>query len=102
MKSIFSILLAALFMAMANPSNAQQYSIVIKGGHVIDAKNNINAVMDVAVLDGKIAKVDKNIDTAGALQVVNAKGMYVTPGLIDIHGHVFSGTQQLTRSISVL
>lgn len=72
--------------------NAQAYSIVIKGGHVIDAKNNINGVMDIAVADGKIAKVAKNIDTTGAGQVVDAKGLYVTPGLIDIHGHVFAGT----------
>lgn len=93
MKSIYYILLAASFIAIGKLSNAQQYSIVIKGGHVIDAKNNISGVMDVAVLDGKIAKVDKNIDTAGATQVVDAKGMYVTPGLIDIHGHVFAGTQ---------
>ena len=88
----FSFLLIASFVAMS-VSHAQNYSIVIKGGHVIDAKNNINGIMDVAVLDGKIAKVDKNIDTTGAVQVVDAKGMYVTPGLIDIHGHVFAGTQ---------
>ena len=72
---------------------AQSYSIVIKGGHVIDPKNNINAVMDVAISDGKIAKVAKDIDVKGATQVVNAKGLYVTPGLIDIHGHVFFGTE---------
>ena len=88
----FSFLLIASFVAMS-VSYAQNYSIVIKGGHVIDAKNNINGIMDVAVLDGKIAKVDKNIDTTGAVQVVDARGMYVTPGLIDIHGHVFAGTQ---------
>ena len=89
----FSFLFVALIIAATSISYAQQYSIVIKGGHVIDAKNNINGVMDVAVQDGKIAKVDKNIDTSGALQVVDAKGMYVTPGLIDIHGHVFAGTE---------
>src|SRR5687767_1302297 len=88
----FSFLLLASFVAMS-ASYTQNYSIVIKGGHVIDAKNNINSIMDVAVLDGKIAKVDKNIDTIGVAQVVDAKGMYVTPGLIDIHGHVFAGTQ---------
>lgn len=88
----FSFLLIASFVAMS-ALYAQNYSIVIKGGHVIDAKNNINSIMDIAVLDGKIAKVDKNIDTTGAVQVVDAKGMYVTPGLIDIHGHVFAGTQ---------
>lgn len=72
---------------------AQTYSIVIKGGHVIDPKNNINGIMDVAIQEGKIAQVAKNIDTKGAAQVVNAKGMYVTPGLIDIHSHNFFGTE---------
>ena len=73
--------------------NAQRYSIVIKEGHVIDPKNNINGVMDVAIQDGKIALVAKNIDAKEGKQVVNAKGTYVVPGLIDMHGHVFAGTQ---------
>jgi dihydroorotase len=72
---------------------AQDYSIVIKGGHVIDPKNNIDAVMDVAVTDGKISLVAKNIDGKKAKKVVNAKGMYVTPGLIDIHTHDFYGNE---------
>jgi len=71
----------------------QPYSIVIKGGYVIDPKNNIHDVMDIAIADGKISSIAKKIDTAGALQVVNAKGMYVTPGLIDLHAHVFVGNE---------
>ncbi|MBD2752661.1 amidohydrolase/deacetylase family metallohydrolase [Spirosoma validum] len=71
---------------------AQPYSIVIKGGHVIDPKNNINGIMDVAISDGKIVQVAKNIDAKGATQTVDAKGLYVTPGLIDMHTHVFFGT----------
>jgi dihydroorotase len=72
--------------------NAQsKYRILIKGGHVIDAKNNINEAMDVAIQDGKIVRVAKNIDTALAVQIVEATGMYVTPGLIDLHAHVFYG-----------
>ncbi len=70
---------------------AQRYDIVIQGGHVIDPKNNINGLMDVAIKDGKIALVASGIDGKDALQVVNARGMYVTPGLIDIHTHVFYG-----------
>jgi len=70
----------------------QTYNIVIKGGHVIDPKNNINDVMDVAVKDGKIAMVAKNIDAKEGRQVVDARGFYVTPGLIDMHVHVFQGT----------
>ena len=70
---------------------AQTYNIVIKGGHVIDPKNNIDEPMDIAVKDGKIARIAKNIDATGAVQVVDATGMYVTPGLIDMHVHVFQG-----------
>lgn len=72
---------------------AQPYAVVIKGGHVIDPKNNIDGPMDVAIQDGKIARVEKNIDAGGAGQVVDARGFYVVPGLIDIHGHVFHGTE---------
>src|SRR5215216_1351716 len=72
---------------------AQEYSIVIKDGHVIDPKNNIDGLMDIAIADGKIALVAKNIDVKKAVQVVNAKGLYVTPGLIDIHSHNFYGTE---------
>jgi dihydroorotase len=83
-----------------NPVQAQEkkYSIVIKSGHVIDPKNNIDGEMDIAIegtpggTDGKIALVAKNIDPKLGVQVVNAKGMYVTPGLIDIHVHYFWGT----------
>jgi dihydroorotase len=67
------------------------YRLLIKGGHVIDAKNSIDEVMDIAIQDNKIVHVAKNIDTLQAQQVINAKGMYVTPGLIDIHAHVFYG-----------
>jgi dihydroorotase len=69
------------------------YDIVIKGGHVIDPKNNIDAVMDVAIKDNKIARVAQNIDEQRAGRVIDAKGLYVTPGLIDIHAHVFIGTE---------
>ena len=72
---------------------AQLYDIVIKGGHVIDAKNNIDAVMDVAIADGKIVKLAATIDGKQAAQTVDAKGLYVTPGLIDMHAHVFFGTE---------
>jgi dihydroorotase len=87
-----SFLLAVLGL-ISGSVDAQTYSIVIKGGQVIDPKNNLNAVMDVAITDGKIVQVAKTIDASQAKQVVNAKGMLVTPGIIDIHGHVFYGTE---------
>ena len=86
------LLSMAFFLLMINPLRAQTYNIIIKGGHVIDPKNNINEVMDIAVKDGKIAMVAKNIDAKEGIQVVNAGGFYVTPGLIDMHVHVYQGT----------
>jgi dihydroorotase len=71
---------------------AQEYDLLLRGGHVIDAKNKIDAVRDVAIKDGKIAAVEAKIDPAKALKVVNASGLYLTPGLIDIHVHVYAGT----------
>ena len=65
--------------------------MLIKGGHVIDPFNGIDRLMDVAVKEGKIARVDSSIPEQSAKKVVNAKGLYVTPGLIDMHVHVFSG-----------
>lgn len=90
--SKLSLLILTLFVLLNNLT-AQQYSIVIKGGHLIDPKNKIDEVMDIAVSNGKVAKIDKNINGKLGKQVVNAQGMYVTPGLIDMHAHVFAGTE---------
>jgi len=101
----FCLLLLLISNLTATKLAAQTYNILIKGGHVIDAKNNIDEVMDVAINDGKIAKVAKNIDAKQAVQVVDAKGLYVTPGIIDIHAHVFAGTlpdHYLANSFSAL
>ena len=89
MKKISFALLAICLIALT--SDAQTYSIVIKGGHVIDPKNNINEIMDIAINGEKIVRVANNIDASSATQIVNAAGLYVTPGLIDIHSHNFHG-----------
>jgi dihydroorotase len=91
MKKIFFLFLLTGFL-MTGLIKAQTYNIIIKGGHVIDPKNNIDDVMDIAIKDGRISLIAKNIDPGEAVQVVNAEGLYVTPGLIDMHVHVFYGT----------
>jgi dihydroorotase len=68
------------------------YDLLLKGGHVIDAKNNLSGVRDVAIAGKKIARVAPNIAASEAKRVVNAEGLYVTPGLVDIHVHVYAGT----------
>lgn len=133
MQKIFPLLLVLLLgfgsIKAQNPAASGQkpYAIIIKGGHVIDPKNNIDEVLDIAVtggrpgqaarpavparpaengrparpaqpaqaavprVEGKIALIAKNIDPALGVQVVDARGLYVTPGLIDIHSHNFPG-----------
>lgn len=61
-------------------------SILIKGGRLVDPKNNVDKVTDMLVKDGKVAKISENI-TENADKVINAEGLVVMPGLIDLHVH---------------
>jgi dihydroorotase len=80
-----------LLSLCASGLTAQTYDLLLRGGHVIDPKNNVDRVMDVAVAGGKIARVAESIPASQARQVVDARGLFVTPGLVDIHVHVFAG-----------
>ena len=81
-----------VFVLCAQAALAQAtYDVLLKGGHVIDPKNRINGRRDVAVSAGKIAEVAENIAPSKARKVIDAAGLYVTPGLVDIHVHVFAG-----------
>src|ERR1051326_3977384 len=71
---------------------AQDYDLLLKGGHVIDPKNKISGRRDVAIKDGRIAAVEADIPASKASKVVNVAGLYVTPGLVDLHVHVYAGT----------
>jgi dihydroorotase len=84
----------SILILLTNTLLAQtSYDLLLKGGHVIDPKNKISAVRDVAIRDGHIAAVSANIPVSQAHKVVNVAGMYVTPGLIDLHSHVFAGSE---------
>jgi dihydroorotase len=72
------------------------FDLVLKGGHVIDPANGIDAPMDVAFLDGKVAAVDREIPVARGKQLANVSGAIVTPGLIDLHTHVYWGGTALS------
>ena len=65
------------------------YDLLLRGGHVICPASEINGVMDVAVRDGKIAAVQKDILPASAREVVDLRGRLVLPGMIDTHAHVY-------------
>ncbi|HET7118878.1 MAG TPA: amidohydrolase/deacetylase family metallohydrolase [Hanamia sp.] len=89
--STFTVALNLFVFFVPAITQAQQFDLLIKNGHVIDPKNRIDSKMDVAVKDGKIAEVSKDIPYSQSKKVVDANGYYVTPGLIDIHTHVFVG-----------
>ena len=78
------------------PVNGQapEYNLLITGGHVVDPRNGIDGVMDVAIAEGKVALVAPEIARARAARVADATGLYVVPGLIDLHAHVFYGTEE--------
>lgn len=97
--SIF-LLLALLTLNI----QAQEIDLLLKGGHLIDAKNKINGKMDVAVKDGKIFRVAADIPASSAKKTVDISGLYISPGLLDIHGHVFHGTDTnyLSNSLDAL
>ncbi len=92
MRNIHPLLILLIALGSHGLLRAQQIDILLKGGHVIDPKNKIDAIMDVAIADGKILKVSTAIPPKEAKRVVDVTGMYVTPGIIDMHVHVFYGT----------
>ena len=68
-----------------------RYDILLKGGTVIDAAQGLNAVRDVAITDGRITAIEPDIPEGAATQTIFVKDRYVTPGLVDIHTHVYYG-----------
>lgn len=100
MRRVAMMVLAAVMAGMTSTAGTagqapqqteREYDFLIKGGHVLDPKNSVDAVRDVAIKDGRIASVGTDIPATRALKAVDAAGLYVTPGLLDIHVHVFPG-----------
>ena len=92
MKPLWIGLTLALLSAAAGAQPLPAYDLLLRGGHVIDPKNQIDAVMDVAIKDGHIARVAKALSPGDALKSIDVRGLYVTPGLIDLHFHSYTGT----------
>ena len=92
-KALGAVISIMMVMGVAASARAQtpRYDLLLKGGHVIDPANHLDAVMDVAVSKDKIAAVEKDIPSTEAGKVVDLSGLYVTPGLIDIHVHIGHG-----------
>ena len=100
--SVVKSLMLLFFILTAIVTHAQQFDLLLKNGHVIDPTNSINALMDVAIVGGKIAKVEANISPEQAKKVLDVRGLYVCPGLIDVHTHVFVGSNPDTFADGIL
>jgi dihydroorotase len=81
-----------LLLGLAGHAQTPKYELLLRGGHLIDSRNNISATRDVAIAAGKIAAVAPQINSAEASKTIGASGLYVVPGLVDIHTHVYAGT----------
>jgi dihydroorotase len=98
--SVARLLLAWLVVhcawSLATPALGRQtdrkYDLLLRGGHVIDPRNGISGIRDVAIRSGTIAALAPRLDPAEAAKTVDVAGLYVTPGLVDIHAHVYAGT----------
>jgi dihydroorotase len=91
-RSLLAGAAAAVGLLIGYPAGAQEYDLLLQGGHLIDGRNKLSGPRDIALKDGKVAAVESKIDPARALKTVNVKGLYVVPGLIDIHAHVYTNT----------
>ncbi|MGH2458707.1 MAG: amidohydrolase/deacetylase family metallohydrolase, partial [Chloroflexota bacterium] len=82
-------------MSTNQPAATDAYDLVLTGGHVIDPANGVDRACDVAIANGKIARVAPGLSTARAARVVDVTGQYVVPGLIDLHVHYFATCPRL-------
>jgi dihydroorotase len=84
-----------LGLLRASDAESPRYDLLIKGGQVVDPSQKLSAIRDIAIAGKKISRVAENLDPADARHVLDAKGMIVTPGLIDVHVHVYDGVAPL-------
>jgi len=97
--TIFSVIFIYAF------SHGQNYDLVIKNGHIIDKKNNIDFIGDIGISNGIIKYVGEELPNNSSRKIINAESLIVVPGLIDIHSHNFHGTipnRYLSNSFSAL
>ena len=103
MKKLLFTILSVIFIYTF--SHGQNYDLVIKNGHIIDKKNNIDFIGDIGVSNGIIKYVGKALPNNSSRKIINAESLIVVPGLIDIHSHNFHGTipnRYLSNSFSAL
>ncbi len=92
-------LIGIVLLMICQFSYAQEIDILLKGAHLIDPKNKIDSKMDVGILNGRIARIANDIPIGSATKIIDVTGFYITPGIIDMHVHVFQGTDKYSTSV---
>ena len=72
-----------------------RYDLLVKGGRVVDPSQRLSAVRDIGISGGRVTRVARDLSASDARQVLDAHGKIVTPGLIDVHVHVYDGVTPL-------
>lgn len=85
------VLLADVQPTLEPAERTPTYDLVLKGGRVIDPASGIDVIGDVAIIDGKIADVGALPASYRAGATLDVRGKIVTPGLVDLHSHIFHG-----------
>src|SRR5688572_20739479 len=96
---LVSALTAAALLSVEAQSPAPAYDVIIRNGTVIDGSGSAPFPADVAIIGNRIARVGR-IPATSAPVVVDAQGLYVTPGFINIHSH--AGADALPRAENML
>ena len=68
-----------------------RYDLLLTGGHLIDPSQKIDSIKDVGFKDGRVVEVSDKLDHALAEKVYNISDNIITPGLIDLHTHIYWG-----------
>ena len=78
------------------------YDLLLKGGRVVDPASGLDAICDVALAHGRVAAIGTGLADSDAIQVLNVTGKIVTPGLIDLHAHIYEGVTPLSLPVDEL
>ena len=92
--SVCAVLCLVSAAAVPLVPQTPEITLLIRNGHVLDPRNGIDGVMDVALAGNTVARVGSGIAPGASTRVIDASGRHVLPGLIDLHSHVFFGTEK--------
>lgn len=93
---------AATSSALSDPGAPRRYDLLVRGGHLVDPAAGVDGPRDIGITGGRVARIAESLPTGEASRVLDASGRIVTPGLIDLHVHVYDGVAQVAIQADVV